>query len=161
MVNLGVTRSAKKELSSIDCEEMCSRIVHLVGVSDIFLLFSVHRLEGKEVCGGFFSWSIFLNQLIYRNLLLDTSLSNPMKFCWSPIMPCYIELTCFTILLITFVTSCVVDFWGILILLGSRRWKYYSIFFDQLSRMISGWFLGMLKSLILDFSSLLYSLVYT
>ena len=55
MVNLGVTRSAKKELSSIDCEEMCSRIVHLVGVSDIFLLFSVHRLEGKEVCGGFFS----------------------------------------------------------------------------------------------------------
>ena len=36
----------------------------------IFLLLSLHHLECKEVGGGFFSWNIFLDQLIYTNWLL-------------------------------------------------------------------------------------------
>ena len=37
----------------------------------IVLLLHVHRLKGKELGVGFFSLIIFLNQLIYTNLLID------------------------------------------------------------------------------------------
>ena len=55
MGELGFTRSAKKELSSIDCDALFGRLGHLGGVYNDFLLLYVHSLEGKEV-GGVFVW---------------------------------------------------------------------------------------------------------
>ena len=43
----------KKELSLIDCEPLFSPLGHLVGFSGDFSLLRVHRLERKEVGGGF------------------------------------------------------------------------------------------------------------
>ena len=66
-------------------------------------------------------------------------------------MPCSIDLKCWTMMFITFFTSCIVYLSDRLMLSGLHRWKYSSILFDQQSRTISGSFLGLFKSFVLVF----------